>query len=266
MSPEFSGNRPIEVITNPIRYEKAHRIMVNETSREMQRAGKNVKALWQSFIDCGIQDAFRKAHVEGDIAEFTARDSDGNNAWHKVFHKFSAVDEYTQPIDAFRVVKENPDRNEPPAIIEISTYKERNSSYRQLVSMETIEEAEEVPCHLFYFVAGDLSIILQIAEPQVLFPAVEQRRQFFLVTRKPSRSELEVEVGLVGDTGLAVHSYQYTDGITTSNRLRVEDSFTGQIELVSINGQGIIDEPATFNLPKAVANIGNFKPAIVSAA
>lgn len=262
MTAEFPGHRPIEVIANPIRYEKAHRIMFNETSREMQRAGENVKALWQSFIDCGIQDAFRTAHVAGDVAEFTARDSDGVNAWHKVFHKFSAVDEYAQPIDAFRVVKENPDTNEPPTIIEISTYKDRNSSYRQLVSMETIEEAEEVPCHLFYFIAGDLSIILQVAEPQVLFPAVEPRRQFFLVTRNAARSEMEVEVGLVGDKRPAVHSYQYTDGLTTSNLLRVEDSFTGQMELVSINRQGIVDESAKFVLPNAVSKIGNFEQAI----
>lgn len=266
MSPENHIRSSVETISNPFRAEPEHRIMLAQTRQAMQQAGKQVEDLWSSFVAIGIQDVFQESQFRGRIVEFKAPDTAGIEAWYRAKYQYSGVDRLTQPVDVFHMIKEDPDKNDPPAIITVATYKGSNSRYTQLIALETEETAEVVPGHFFYFEGKDLVTMRQSAQPQTLFHSEWDKMQFFKISRKNIfGEETEFEVGILGGDGTTNHSYEHIgSGLVKTNRLRVADPYAGTIELIEISEEGIVGQPAAFNLPEAVANIGKFQPAIAA--
>lgn len=265
MSPEFSAGSKVETITNPFRVEKVHRIMLAQTRHEMQNAGKRMKDFWLSFVRYGIPTALQRAQQIDQVVQFEAPDATGIKAWYQVQYQYSGVDRRTQPIDVFHMTKEDPDTSEPSVKMAIATYRGKSSRYGRLVALETMEEAEEIPSHLFYFQGDDLVKMRQIAQPQTLFPVQAEQMQFFEINLGEIAGEIEVEIGLVGDAKKDRHTYKHIGhGLVRTHLLRVSDGFTGEVDLFSISENGTVQEPASFLLPQAVANISNFQPAITA--
>lgn len=234
------------------------------TKNELREAGRKINDLWSSFVDFGIGQAFERAQFDGKIVGFEAPDTHGIKAWYQTKFRFSGIDRHAQPIDVFHIIKENPDRNEPPVKIAIATYKGQKSRYRRLVALETEEEAEQATGHYFHFNGSDLVRLTQTSRPETLFPAPGRgETQIIKISREtPELADLQVEIGFTGSPQ-GDYSYEYVghDRVITK-RLRVADRFTGELELVDVGRDGIVREPVTFSLPRAVANIANFEPAI----
>lgn len=262
MPAEFSTHPQIERIPNPYRREPGSGIAIAITKNELAEAGRKVKGLWSSFVDFGIDEAFKKAQFDDKIVEFEALDTNGVKAWYHAKFGYSGTDVRTvQPIDVFYLIKENPDRDEHP--VQMTVIVGQKTRYRRLVALITEEEAEQVTGHYFHFNGDDLVLLTQTSKPEVFFPAPgREEAQTISISRNPELIDLQVEIGftssLQGD-----YSYQYIGhDLVTTRRLRVADSFIGELELVDIGRDGIVHEPVTFSLPRAVANIANFEPAI----
>lgn len=263
MSPESPTGSSVETITNPFRVEREHRIMLAQTRQEMQKAGKEVAGLWRSFLAFGIPGVFQRAQQGNQIVQFEASDAAGTTAWYQAKYQYSGIDKRTQPIDVFHMIKEDPDKNDAPVKMAIATYRGNNSRYSRLVALETEEAEETASGHFFYFEGNDLSIMRQSAKPQTFFLSEAQKMQFFQISRNNFfQKDLEFEVGLAGGDETTNHSYEhFGGGLVITNRLRIADPFAGTVELINISEEGIVDEPAAFNLLEAVANIGKFIPA-----
>lgn len=265
MPAEFSTHTQIETIQSPYRYEPGSGVAIALTSNELREAGKRIKGLWSSFVDCGIGQALAMAQLGGKIVNFEAPDARGM-AWYQAKFAHSGIDRVTiQPVDVFHLIKENPDRNEPPVKMTVVTYKGQKTRYSRLVAMETEEDAaEQVTGHYFHFSGDDLVRLTQTGRPGTLFsaPGSEETQTIAIIREFPAPPSLHVGIGFTGNPqGTYAYEYVGHDFVTT-RRLRVADRFTGELEMVDIGPDGIIRDPVTFSLPQAVANIANFEPAI----
>lgn len=203
------------------------------------------------------------AQLGGKTVEFEAPDANGNS-WYQAKFGFSGIDKHTVPIDVFHLIKENPDRNEPPVKITVATYKGQKSRYSRLVALETEEEAQRVTGHFFHFNGSDLVLLTQTSRPEALFPAPgREETQTIRISREtPGLADLQLEIGFTGNPGVG-YSYQYIGrDLVTTRGMRVADRFAGELEIINVGRDGIVHDPVTFSLPKAVANIANFEPAI----
>lgn len=265
MPAEFTTHPPIETISNPYRHEPGSGVAIAITKNELKEAAGRIKDLWSSFVNFGIGQALERAQYEGKIVEFEATDTNGIKAWYRTKFGFSGIDRCAQPIDVFHLIKENPDRDEPPVKMTVATYSGGKTRYSQLVALETEEETEQATGHYFHFSGDDLVLLTQTSRPEVLFPASGRGEpQIIRISRKPDLTDLQLEIGFT-DSPQSDYSYQYIGyDLVTTRRLRIADRFTGELELVGIGPDGIIHEPVTFSLPKAVANIANFEPAIAA--
>lgn len=266
MSAEFPTHSQIETIRSPYRHEPGSGVAIALTKNELREAGKRIKGLWSSFVDCGIGQALAMAQLGGKIVNFEASDARGV-AWYQAKFAHSGIDRVTiQPVDVFHLIKENPDRNEPPVKMTVVTYNGQKTRYSRLVAMETEEDAaEQVTGHYFHFDGDDLVRLTQTSRPETLFPAPGiGETQIIRISREttPELTDLQVQIGFTGSPK-GTYSYEYVGHDYVATRgLRVADRFAGELEMVDIGPDGIIRDPVTFSLPQAVANIANFEPAI----
>lgn len=264
MPAEFSTHSQIETIANPYRYEPGSGVAIAITKKELLEAGRRINGLWSAFVDCGIDQVLRMAQLGGRIVEFEAPDASGV-AWYQAKFARSGIDSRTvQPIDIFHFLKENSDGDEPPTKMTVATYNGQKSRYTQLVALETQEEAEQVTGHYFRFSAGELVLLSQTGKPGAFFPAPNrtEAQTVRISNGYPESTDLEVEIGFNGSPQSDYLLQYIGHDLIKTRSLRVADGFTGELELVGVGPDGIIREPVAFSLPRAVANIANFEPAI----
>ena len=263
---EFSGYSvpqkiAIEAEQSPFTNDKSHRLAFFATQAEFTSADHAIKTFWNELIRARITYIMMlaKSQMETQVVNFRRK---GKKGQYAVEYLNLAQDNFGQPVDAFHFINLDEDQRSRVTSMTVGTYIGKSTRYTQLVFLLLEDEKSELTKEYFHFYNGRLSVVHQVAKPQVLFytPERQEEKQFLWIqfgcTPNEAIPTLKIEGGFDEDEPEEYHWYQNFGGdLISSHNLRVVD---GEAQLFNPQKQ-YASNP--FYIPQAVTNIVHFIPA-----
>lgn len=262
---EFQPTPTIEVIYSPFRNER-HYLMVSETERQLAKAGSKIIQYWDSVVSLGV-NILMEAEMTERPRFFEHEDIEGGKIRYLVRYRGVQIERFMQPVDLFLFTKPEVDENEAPSSIAVATYRGKNQRYVKLVGFTVGDQDGDVPQTHFHFFNGELVSLVQVVKPQILFQSNRHPTlpQFLSIQRLPNaqkqNSVLSLKAGYENDDQNSLHFYENFGGdLIKTQKLRVEDPISGQIDLIDVEDDGMV-QTTSFFLAEAISNMANFEPA-----
>lgn len=243
---------------------ESHVQLFELVQQELHRAGNKIKSIWETWKEQGIQNAAMLSELTGNpyLIEFY-KGEDLVGAYELQYQGSFAKDTW-QSVDAFSLSrKEGP--NSLSSSITIITRADTERRFYDLAAMGLKDEDHPLQGHSFYFIKGELAIVYQQSQPQVLLrtPHRPFSNQFIAIQCGFSMSDdtemLSVRLGFQTDDELQNHSYINIGGdLIAMRKIRLQED---EMELFEETPDGKKFNIQYFSLPKAIANIAEFEPA-----
>lgn len=261
--PNFYATPSIETWHSPYRDEELHRLILSQSTRQFQEAQDTIYTVWKKLLIKGLDEALVASEVSGKMYKVTFYDGDENKSSYFIRYNGTKLDALGQQVSVFQLVKDGQQPTAQASLITVALAKDAVTHHEQLVALVFENEDISLAKHQFHFHKGRLDSIQQISQPQILFTSPNKEEKQFLAIARGSIEDgtlvLRVEAGHMYEDDRQCHWYQNLGGnLVRSQRLRVHD---GQLELFDLTKAGIIDIYPAIDLPRAINNIANFKPA-----